>query len=191
MVKVTLHFCLLSVNCPPGCPPPIHLSSVPWLVSHCHLLHRIHSPCCLYKTRCLLLLSSCHTTSTSHRLEVPPAFKMPPPLVPGASGWLSRYLICAAATSHPLNYLPPLVRRRLPSHWPLVCQLVVTLPLLSRRRRRLSSSQHVTSTLQRAASALQRVTASCLLVPLLSFASLLPAGCHITPHCTAASGVHP
>ncbi len=31
--------------------------------------------------RRLILLSSCRTTFTSHRLEVPPVFKMPPPLV--------------------------------------------------------------------------------------------------------------
>ncbi len=42
----------------------------------------------------------------------------------------------------PLNNPPPPVCKRLPSHWPLVRQLIVVSPLLSRRRR-LSSFQHV------------------------------------------------
>ncbi len=86
---------------------------------------------------------------------------------------------CSAAASCPLDYLPPPVCGCLSSHWPLVCQLVVASPLLSHHCHRLSS-QHATSTLQRAASASQRATASCLLAPLLSFASLLPAG--VTSH---------
>ncbi len=49
-----------------------------------------------------------------------------------------------AAVSRPLKDPPPLVCKCLPSCWPLVCQLVVVSPLLSRCRR-LSSSQHATS----------------------------------------------
>ncbi len=45
---------------------------------------------------------------------------------------------CAAAASCPLNDPLPPVCKRLPSCWPLVRQLVVVSPLLSRRRRLLS-----------------------------------------------------
>ncbi len=48
---------------------------------------------------------------------------------------------CTAAASHPIDDPPPLVCERLPFHWPLVHQLVVVSPLLSRRHR-LLSSQH-------------------------------------------------
>ena len=41
----------------------------------------------------------------------------------------------AAAAPRPIGAPPPLVRSRLPSRLPLVCQLVVASPLLSRRRR--------------------------------------------------------
>ncbi len=51
---------------------------------------------------------------------------------------------CATATSCPLNNPPPLVCERLPSRWPLVCQLVVVPPLLLGRRRH-SSSRHSAS----------------------------------------------
>ncbi len=50
---------------------------------------------------------------------------------------------CTAAASHPLGNPPPLVCKRLPSCWPLICQLVVVSPLLSRRR--LLSSRHAAS----------------------------------------------
>jgi hypothetical protein len=99
----------------------------------------------------------------------------------------------------PLNNPPTPVCKRLPSRWPLVCQLVVVSPLLSRRRR-LSSFQHAASTscpldtqpaLQRAASTLRHATASCLLAPLLSFASLLTVGSHISSRRAAASSAHP
>ncbi len=64
------------------------------------------------------------------------------PLVPPAD--CHNASCCTAAASCPINNPPPLVCKRLPSRWPLVCQLVVVSPLLSRRRR-LSSSQHATS----------------------------------------------
>jgi hypothetical protein len=119
------------------------------------------------------------------------------PLVPPADCHDAPYH--AAATSCPLNDPPPCICKRLPSRWPLVCQLVVMSPLLSRRRR-LSSFQHAASTscplnmqpaLRRATSASGYATASCLLAPLLSFASLLMAGSHISSHCAAASSAHP
>ncbi len=49
-----------------------------------------------------------------------------------------------AAASCPIDDPPPLVCKRLPSCWPLVCQLVVVSPLLSRRRR-LLYSRHAAS----------------------------------------------
>ncbi len=99
----------------------------------------------------------------------------------------------------PLNDPPPPVCKRLPSRWPLVRQLVVVSPLLSRRRR-LSSFQHTVSAslpldmqpaLRRAASASRHAAASCLLAPLLSFASLLTVGSHISSQRAAASSAHP
>ncbi len=81
LVEVTLLLRLLSANCQPVCPPPIHLSSLPWLVVVLPLV-MLHPPPPVVFTACRLFLSSsCRTTSTSHCFEVPPAFKMPPPLV--------------------------------------------------------------------------------------------------------------
>ena len=108
------------------------------------------------------------------------------PLVPPADCHNASH--CTAAASCPIDDSPPLVCKRLPSRRPLVCQLVVVSPLLSRRHR-LSFFQHAASTscpldtqpaLQRAASALQHSTASCHLALLLLFASLLTAGSHIS-----------
>jgi hypothetical protein len=77
MVTVTLLRRLLSANCQPGCPPPIHLSSLPWLVVVLPL-GALHPPPPVVFTTCRLLLSSsCHATFTSHHLEMPPAFKTP------------------------------------------------------------------------------------------------------------------
>ncbi len=113
----------------------------------------------------------------------------PPPVV-----FTTRRLILS-----PLNNPPPPVCKRLPSRWPLVCQLVVVSPLLSRRCR-LSSFQHAASAsrpldtqpaLQRASSASQHTATSCILAPLLSFASLLMVGSHISSRRAAASSAHP
>jgi hypothetical protein len=81
LVKVTLLLCLLPANCQPGCPPPIHLSSLPWLVVVSPLVALHLPPPVAFTTFHLFLLSSCCATSTSHRFKVPPAFKTPPPLV--------------------------------------------------------------------------------------------------------------
>jgi hypothetical protein len=143
MVKVTLLCCLLSANCQPGCPPPIHLSSLPWLVVALPLVVPYPPSPVIFITRCLLLLFSCRATSTSHCLKVPPAFQMPLPLI----CWCLQLVVTTPLlVLLPLLVLsknpPPLVFKCLPSHWPLVCQLVVTSPMLSRRRR-LLSIQHV------------------------------------------------
>ncbi len=55
---------------------------------------------------------------------------------------------CAAAASCPLEDPLPLVCKCLPSHWPLICQLVVVSPLLIRHCY-LSSSQHAASASRR------------------------------------------
>ncbi len=81
LVKVTLLLRLLSANCQPRCPPPVHLSSLPWLVVVLPLVAPYSPPPVVFTTRCLILLSSCHATSTSHCFEVPLAFRTPPPLV--------------------------------------------------------------------------------------------------------------
>ncbi len=81
LVKVTLLLRLLSANCQPGCPPPTHLSSLPWLVGVSPFVAPHPPSPVVFTMRRLILLSSCHATSTSHRFEVPPAFKTPPPLV--------------------------------------------------------------------------------------------------------------
>jgi hypothetical protein len=169
-----------------------------WLL-RCLLSRRIHLP----------LLSLQRTASFPH----PSAAQPPPSLFWGAAGFqdtaTSGPLVppadchdashCAAATSCHLIDAPPPVCKCLSSRWPLVCQLVVVSPLLSRCCC-LSSFQHAASTsypfdmqpaLQRAASALQHAAASCLLAPLLLFASLLMAGSHISSRCTTASSVHP
>jgi hypothetical protein len=72
----------MSANCQPGCPPPIHLSSLPWLVVTLPLVAPYPPPPVIFTTRRLIFSSSCCATSTSHCFEVPPAFKTPPPLVP-------------------------------------------------------------------------------------------------------------
>ncbi len=145
----------------------------------------------------------------------PPLAAHPPPIIvsrwrmrfqdTAASGPLVPPADChdashhAAAASRPLNDPPPPVCKCLPSRWPLVRQLVVMSPLLSRRRR-LSFFQHAASAsrpldtqpaLQQAASASRHAAASCLLAPLLSFASLLTAGSHISSRRAAASSAHP
>ncbi len=81
LVKVTLLLRLLSANCQPGCLPPIHLSSLPWLVVVLPLVTPHPPPPIVFTMRHLILLSSCRATSTSHRFEVPLALLMPPPLV--------------------------------------------------------------------------------------------------------------
>jgi hypothetical protein len=61
----------LSANCQPVCPPPIHLSSLPWLVVVSPLVAP-HPPFpVVFTMRSLILLSSCRATSTSHFFEVP------------------------------------------------------------------------------------------------------------------------
>jgi hypothetical protein len=81
LVKVTLLLRLVSANCQPGCPPPIHLSSLPWLVVMLPLVMLHPPPPDVFTTRHLILSTSCRATSTSHRFKVPPDFKTPPPLV--------------------------------------------------------------------------------------------------------------
>ena len=81
LVKVTLLLRLLSANCQPVCPPPIHLSSLPWLVVASSFVVQHPPPPVVFTTCRLILSSSCRATSTSHRFEVPPALQMPPPLV--------------------------------------------------------------------------------------------------------------
>ncbi len=81
LVKVNFLLRLLSTNCQPGCPSPIHLSSLPRLVVMSPLVALHPPPPVVFTTRRLILSSSCHATSTSHRFEVPPAFKTPLPLV--------------------------------------------------------------------------------------------------------------
>jgi hypothetical protein len=104
------------------------------------LLHRIHLP----------LSSLRRATSSSCPLAA-----QPPPLIVSRCRRLSRChrllsagadtSCCTAVASRPLNDPLPLVCKCLPSRWPLVCQLVVMSPLLSRCHR-LSSSQHAAST---------------------------------------------
>jgi hypothetical protein len=81
LVKVILLLRLLSANCQPMCPPPIHLSSLPWLVVASPLVALHPPPPVVFMMHRLILSSSCHATSTPHCFEVPPAFKTPPPLV--------------------------------------------------------------------------------------------------------------
>ncbi len=81
LVKVTLLLRLLSANCQPVCLPPIHLSSLSWLVVVSPLIAPHPPPPVIFTTRHLILSSSCHATSTSHCVEVPPALCKLPPLV--------------------------------------------------------------------------------------------------------------
>jgi hypothetical protein len=151
-------------------------------------------------TRHLILLSSCRATSTSHCFELPPAFKTPPPLVRWCL-WLivtmpliMPLLLLILSTIHHLlsaNASPPVA-----SCSPAGCHVtpVVAPPLplvLLTCRLCLSSSPHTAFASRRAASALRHAAASCLLAPLLLFASLLPAGSHISSRCAIASSVHP
>jgi hypothetical protein len=71
----------MSANCQPGCPPPIHLSSLPWLVVASPLATPHPPPPVVFTTRCLIPSYSCPASSTYHCFEVPQAFKTPPPLV--------------------------------------------------------------------------------------------------------------
>jgi hypothetical protein len=144
LVKVTLLLRLLSANCQPGCPPPIHLSSLPWLVVALPLVMLHPPPRCLYNVlphSLVLLPRNLHLSSCQGAAGFQDAaascLLVPPADCHNAS--------ChAATTSRPLDNPLPLVCKCLPSHWPLVCQLVVMSPLLSRRHR-LLSSQHAAS----------------------------------------------
>ncbi len=71
----------MSANCQPGCPLPIHLSSLPWLVVASSFVTPHPPPPVIFVTRRLILSSSCRSSSTYHCFEVPQAFKTPPPLV--------------------------------------------------------------------------------------------------------------
>ncbi len=159
-----------------------------WLLRHL-LSCRIHLPlsslwhsasfsCPLAAQPPPLIISRCRRLSRHCRL-----------LSAGASSWLSwrllpcrcRFLSSRHSTTSCLQ-TPPLP---LASCLPAGCCItpVVTPPLplvLSTPRLRLSSSQHAASATRRAASASRHTAASCLLVPLLSFASLSPAGSHIS-----------
>ncbi len=81
LVKVALLLRLLSANCQSGCPPPIYLSSLPWLVVVLPLVTPYPPPPVVFMTRRLILSSSYHATSTSPCFKVPQAFKTPLPLV--------------------------------------------------------------------------------------------------------------
>ena len=71
------------------------------------------------------------------------------------------------------------------SHRPTCCAAAISQPLAT------FASRGATSASQRPTSASQHAVTSCPLVPLLLFASCLPAGCHITSHRAAASHIHP
>ncbi len=136
--------------------------------------------------RCLHLLSSCRTASTSHPLEVPPAFKTPPPLV----RWCLR-LVVTMPLAVPLLLLVLLTIQQLLSanasppidllfasrllHHPCSCAAAASHPLVMPPPPRNNPPPPV----------------SCLLVPLLFFASPLLAGCHITSCPAATSSVYP
>ncbi len=90
----------MSANCQPGCPLPIHLSSLPWLVVTSSFVAPKPPPPVVFTMRRLILSSSCRSSSTYHRFEVPPAFKMPPPLV----RWCLRLIVMT-----PLVFLLPLL----------------------------------------------------------------------------------
>jgi hypothetical protein len=185
MVKVTLlptanlavHLPFTSLVCPGWC-----------CVATCCTAS---TPPVVFTMRRLLLLSSCNATSTSHCLEVPPAFRTPPPLVHRCLRLVITIplvvplpiLILSTITASCLR-TPPLL---LASCLPASCRIALVVALLPPPLV-LSTCR---STSQQVASVLQRAAASCLLAPLLSFASLLPAGCHITSNCTAASSFHP
>jgi hypothetical protein len=174
LVKVTLLLRLLSANCQPGFLPPIHLSSLPWLVVALPLVAPHPPPPVVFTARRLILLSSCPGTSTSHCFEVPPAFKTPPPLV----RWCLR-LIVTMPLIVPLPLLVLLMIHHLLSAnaFPPIgllfaswlschpccraaaasCPLDMSPPPLVLLTRRLHFKT-------------SHATASCLLAPLLSFA---------------------
>ncbi len=90
----------MSANCQPGCPLPIHLSSLPWLVVASSFVAPHPLPPVIFTTRRLILSSSCRSSSTYHCVEVPQAFKTPPPLV----RWCLRLIVRT-----PLDALLPLL----------------------------------------------------------------------------------
>jgi hypothetical protein len=90
----------LSANCQPGCPLSIHLSSLPWLVVASSFVMPHPPPPVVFTMRCLILSSSCRSSSTYHCFKVPQAFKMPPPLV----RWCLRLIVTT-----PLVALLPLL----------------------------------------------------------------------------------
>ncbi len=90
----------MSANCQPGCPLPIHLSSLPWLVVASSFVAPHPPPPVIFTMRHLILSSSCLSSSTYHRFEVPQAFKTPPPLV----RWCLRLIVTT-----PLVALLPLL----------------------------------------------------------------------------------
>ncbi len=90
----------MSANCQPGCPLPIHLSSLPWLVVASSFVLPHPPPPVVFTMRHLILSSSCCSSSTYHRFEVPQAFKTPPLLV----CWCLRLIV-----TMPLVVLLPLL----------------------------------------------------------------------------------
>ncbi len=100
----------MSANCQPGCPLPIHLSSLPWLVVASSFVMPHPPPPVVFTTRCLILSSSCRSSSTYHYFEVPQAFKTLPPLV----RWCLRLIV----TTPLVALLPLLILSTI--HW-LLC----------------------------------------------------------------------
>ena len=164
-------------------PPPLIL-----LTFRCLLSADASPPVCHLFASCLLHCPCCCATAASCALGALP----PPCNRPHLPRPLVHQLVAA---------LPPLLCCRrlhlITSPRPTVHQLVVAMPLLLCCCR-LSSSLLVFYALQRAASTLQHATsasghstASSPMAPLLPIASHLPAGCHVTSCCAAASRVHP
>ncbi len=91
----------MSANYQSGCPLPIHLSSLPWLVVASSFVTPHPPPPGVFTTRHLILSSSCCASSTYHCFEVPQAFNTPPPLV----RWCLRLIV----TTPLVTLLPPLV----------------------------------------------------------------------------------